>query len=221
MKPKYMIHACPQRMWYVNEFLLPSLLEQGIPEKDITVWNDSEKKGNLAACMAAFESLPKHGGTWHLQDDVVICKDFAERTKQYDKGVVYGFCNRWFKDDPAMTGTVYAEDAWNSFQCVRIPNEYAHEAVAWFKSGAAELIADLAILIKLNKGDDTLFREFFLEKHGRETAVNLAPNLVNHIDYMIGGPVTNHWRSFIAGSDIWENSSILYELHQKLKERGK
>ena len=55
--PKYMIHACPQRMWYVTEFLVPSMLEQGIPEADITIWNDTEKRGNLAACMAAFESL--------------------------------------------------------------------------------------------------------------------------------------------------------------------
>lgn len=218
--PKYMIHACPQRMWYVTEFLVPSMLEQGIPEADITIWNDTEKRGNLAACMAAFESLPDDGGTWHLQDDVVISADFAKKTKEHDAGVVYGFCNRWFKDDPAITGTVYAEDAWHSFQCVRIPNRYAKEAAAWIRNEAPEMRAEAAILIKLNKGDDTLFREYFLEKHGRETAVNLAPNIVNHIDYMIGGPVTNQWRGFIAGSDIWEDSTILYELRQKLKERG-
>lgn len=218
--PKYMIHACQARMWYVEEFLVPSMIEQGIPEKDITIWNDTERRGNLAACMEAFESCKGKGGTWHLQDDVVICSDFAERTKKYDKGVVYGFCNRWFKDDPALTGTVYAEDMWHSFQCVRIPNEYAREAVEWIRSGAGDLIAETAILIKLNKGDDTCFREYFLQKHGTETVVNLAPNLVNHVDYMIGGPVTNQWRGYITGSDIWEDSSILYNLKQKLKERG-
>ena len=99
-------------------------------------------------------------------------------------------------------------------------NRYAKEAVEWIKSGGPEKNAEAAILVKLNKGDDTIFRAFFLEKHGRETAVNLAPNIVNHIDYMIGGPVTNQWRGFIAGSDIWEDSTILYELRQKLKERG-
>ena len=218
--PKYMIHACPPRMWYVEEFLIPSMLEQGIEKADIIVWNDTEKLGNLSACMAAFESLTGRGGTWHLQDDVVICADFAKRTKKYDKGVVFGFCNRYFKDDPSIAGTVYAEDMWHSFQCVRIPNEIAREAVNWIRSGGPDKIPEAAILVKLNKGDDTLFREFFLEKHGRETVVNLAPNLVNHIDYMIGGPVTNQWRGFIAGSDRWEDSSILTNLKKALKERG-
>ena len=218
--PKYMIHACPPRMWYVNEFLVPSMLEQGIPREDITVFNDTEGLGNLTACLTAFASLPKKGGTWHLQDDVVISADFAERTKKYDKGVVFGFCNRWFKDDIDITGEVYAEDMWHSFQCVRIPNNYAHELVEWIKSGALKKYAEAYVLYELNKGDDTIFREFFLEQHGTETAVNLKPNIVNHIDYMIGGPVTNQWRGFIAGSDLWEDSSILTELKAKLKERG-
>ena len=35
-----LIHACPQRMWYVNDFLVPMLREQG--GEDIEIWNDSE-----------------------------------------------------------------------------------------------------------------------------------------------------------------------------------
>jgi len=218
--PKYMIHACPERMWYVEEFLIPSMLEQNIPASDITVWNDTDKRGNLEACIAAFESCTSEGGTWHLQDDVVICSDFAKRTEEHDSGVVYGFCNRWFKDDLTMTGTVYAEDMWHSFQCVRIPNEYDREAAAWFRSGASDLSAEAAICRKINKGDDTIFREFFLQNHGRETVFNLAPNLVNHIDYMIGGPVVNRWRGYDTESEMWEDRSILEKLKTKLKERG-
>ena len=47
----YMIHACPQRMWYVEGFLIPSMKAQGISEEEITVWNDTEGKGNLFSSM--------------------------------------------------------------------------------------------------------------------------------------------------------------------------
>ena len=33
-----MIHACEDRMWYVENYLVPSLQEQGI---DSTVWCDN------------------------------------------------------------------------------------------------------------------------------------------------------------------------------------
>ena len=52
---RYVIHACPDRMWYVDGFLLPSLLEQGICRDDILIWNDEERKGNLWAAMECFE----------------------------------------------------------------------------------------------------------------------------------------------------------------------
>ena len=33
----YMIHAAPPRMWYVEEFLIPALLAQGIRREEILV----------------------------------------------------------------------------------------------------------------------------------------------------------------------------------------
>lgn len=219
--PKYMIHAYQPRMWYVEEFLIPSMVAQGIPREDITVWNDTERKGNLAACMEAFASCTAEGGTWHLQDDVVISANFAEKTREYDHGVVYGFCNRYFHDDPGIHGEVYAEDMWHSFQCVRIPNNYARECVEWVRSGEAAKWGEPAILLKLNKGDDTIFRHFLIDRHGRETVTNLAPNIVNHIDYMIGGSAINQWRGHLAMSDLWEDSSIISKLKQQLEERGR
>ena len=52
---KYLIHACPKRMWYVQEYLVPSLLKQGIYESDISVYNDIDGLGNLKACMRVTE----------------------------------------------------------------------------------------------------------------------------------------------------------------------
>lgn len=214
-----MIHACPSRIWYVDGFLIPSMLEQGIKREDITVWNDTERMGNLAACMAAFESCTGGGGTWHIQDDVIISRDFAERTKQHDDGVVYGFCSPHFHDDCTMIGKVYPPDMWNSFQCVRIPNEYARECVEWFNQ-EGKTVGTLLPVIVANKGDDTIFHEFFERKHAGEMATNLKPCLVNHVDYLLGGSVVNEWRGFFVQAEFWEDADLLADLQKKIKERG-
>ena len=39
---KYMIHCCPKRMWYVEEYLIPSMLRQGIDRDSIIIWNDNK-----------------------------------------------------------------------------------------------------------------------------------------------------------------------------------
>ena len=68
---KYMIHACPQRMWYVEEFLVPSMRDQDIRPDEIEIRCDTEGKGNLLSCMESFRDCGERpGGTWHLQDDV-------------------------------------------------------------------------------------------------------------------------------------------------------
>ena len=55
---KYVIHACQQRKWYVDDYLIPSMLKQGINEDDITIWLDDKHQGNLFACMNCFKSMP-------------------------------------------------------------------------------------------------------------------------------------------------------------------
>ena len=40
----YMIHAVPEREWYVEEYLIPSMISQGISPDEIEVWMDSERK---------------------------------------------------------------------------------------------------------------------------------------------------------------------------------
>ena len=64
---KILIHAVPERMWYVEEFLIPALRAQGAEK--IEIWNDTEHRGNLAACMDAFAAREGDGGTWHLHQE--------------------------------------------------------------------------------------------------------------------------------------------------------
>lgn len=218
---RVLIHACPQRMWYVEEFLVPGLREQGA--EDIEIWNDAEGLGNLEACLRAFETRTGAGGTWHIQDDVLPCRDFVERCRELDEGVVYGFTCRNFGDRLDAWGHVYAQDAWHSFQCVRIPDKYARACAAWVRSGAWEhesSMPELPILQKLGQGDDSFFHEFMICRHGGETVYNVRPNLVEHVDWLIGGSSIQKWRDYLARAEYWADPELVEALRRRIRARG-
>lgn len=214
---KFLIHACPDRIWYVDEFLVPSMLEQGIPLEDITVWNDVDRKGCLQSCMDAFKWCGTDGGTWHLQDDVIISSDFAQRTRDYDDGVVCGFVNEIFGPDASITGSVPACFMWNSFQCIRIPNHIAGECAEWVETEAPKN-PKYQGWIAANKFDDSLFAIFFKEKYADMRVVNLKPNIVDHVDYLIGGSVVNRWRGHAARSAYWEDNELVDALKANIEK---
>ena len=212
-----LIHACPKRMWYVEDFLVPRLREQGA--KSIEIWNDADHRGNLMACMESFAARKGDGGTWHIQDDVLPCRDFVQRCEQLDDGVVYGFCQERFTDDPHQTGKVYTPDAWHSFQCVRIPDSYARECAEWFYTDQWQesRSPELPVLKQLNKGDDSFFHEFLEIRHGYETVTNVRPCLVDHIDWIIGGSILSQWRDFLPRASWWDDEELVEELETEIR----
>ena len=214
-----LIHACPRRMWYVEDFLVPVLRSQGAD--DIQVWNDAERKGNLLSCMESFASRAGDGGTWHIQDDVLLARDFVRRCRVLDRGVVYGFTCGQFGDDPQQTGEVYAPDAWHSFQCIRIPDAWARECSDWFFSGAWQESSnpELYALHAMGQGDDTFFREFVQARHGRETMLNAKPNLVEHVDWLVGGSILSPYRGFLARAHYWDDEDLVAALRTRLRAR--
>ena len=214
---KILIHACPKRMWYVSGFLVPQLEDQGAEE--IEIWNDTDKLGNLEACMKSFSERKGNGGTWHIQDDILACRDFVKRCRDLDDGVVYGFTCGQFGDDVEQTGLVYAPDVWHSFQCVRIPDDYARECAEWFYSGRwhESPMPELQILKETGKGDDTFFREFLQICHGTEQFVNAKPNLVEHVDWIIGGSILSPYREFYARAFYWDDEDLVEELKRAVK----
>lgn len=214
---RVLIHACPKRMWYVEEFLIPSL--QGA---EVEVWNDTEKKGNLIACMESFAARTGDGGTWHIQDDVIVCRDFVKRCEEFDSGVVYGFTCGQFGDDPQQTGFVYAPDAWHSFQCIRIPDAWARECAEWFFSGEWKNSPEpeLFALRDINQGDDSFFREFIQARHGKELMYNAKPNLADHVDWIIGGSILSPWRGFLARAFYWDDEDLITDLKKQIKEKA-
>lgn len=220
---KFLIHACPSRIWYVQEFLYPSLLAQGADPADVEIWNDAQGKGNLRSCMESFAARTGDGGTWHLQDDVILCSDFLERCRRYDEGVAYGFACRNFGDRLDAYGTVYVPDAWNSFQCVRIPDPWARECSEWVLSQAWEkeiyVAAELPVLWGLGRGDDTFFHEFMNTRHAETVAENIRPNLVDHIDWLIGGSSLHDWRDYLARAEFWDEPELIDRLRESIKAR--
>ena len=108
---KYIIHACNKRMWYVEEFLVPSMRRQGIRNDDITVYLDREEIGCLFSTMEIFRECGKDGmDAWHLQDDVAISLDFAEKTAEHDDGLVFGFWHQIYDDTDLRSGFVPVQE---------------------------------------------------------------------------------------------------------------
>lgn len=215
---KYMIHACPERMWYVEGLLKPSMIAQGIRAADITVWNDQERRGNLQSCLDSFGSLRGiPGGTWHLQDDVLVSRDFAEQTERFGQDrVVCGFCYSGYEQGTPITGQVFPALMWNStFPCVYIPNGTAADFADWFCQEARGQ-PEYAAWISTGKMDDTFFHAYMVEKHPDEMVLNLAPHLVEHVDYIIGGSSINKWRGHICRGYYFDDEELVKELTEKV-----
>ena len=211
---KYLIHAVPRRMWYVRDYLLPSMKKQGISSDDIRIYVDDKHEGNLVSCLKSFLTCEGEGGTWHLQDDVCICHDFKERTEKFDSGLVCGFSSAMY-DGPGHTGEVDRKDMWFSFPCIRIPNEYARESATWVR----DFIIGNPVYENHWKGganDDWAFRLWLKEFHRDDKALNINPNLVDHIDKLIGGGTGPRVRDVWVRAQYWEDDEIVQELAQKI-----
>ena len=214
-----MIHTMPKRLWYVEQYLIPSMLKQGIDQNDIMVYNDSDGEGNLRACINAFLQVPDdEDGTWHLQDDIVISSRFAKVTDRNNSGIVCGFKSRYDGQTPA--GMIRINQMWFSFLCIRIPNKIARGCANWISK---YIIGNPVYKEWWEQGvnDDMLFRKYIEQYHKDLTALNLNPNIVDHIDYLIGGTVNSNTREITKiRSKLWEEENIVKELEKALKKEA-
>lgn len=192
---RYMIHSCNDREWYVTDFLVPSMIEQGIRKENIIIWQDKDCVGNLASfvgsCRWIVENEDPSDAIWHLQDDVVISKNFFEKTNEVYDGMANGFCNDVFDAQRAnYFGVVPASGMWFSFQCVLIPNATAKRFVDWFENDCVpnHLYDEF---VSTGRCDDTIFNKYILSKEPQIPAMNIWPCIVDHIDYLIGGTTIN------------------------------
>ena len=210
----YMIHAVPKRLWYVENFLIPSMQKQGCG--NITVYVDKNYDGNLRSCINSFLMLPDNDeGTWHIQDDTVVCKDFKEKTELNDKGIVCGFSSDMY-DGERPVGEVEQKEMWFSFPCIRIPNQIARNCAQWLGRYIVGNMVYRDYWIN-GRNDDWAFRFYLKNFHKDMKAVNLAPNLVDHIDYLIGGSANARNRPKPCRSQYWQDEEIVEKLKEELK----
>ena len=213
---KYVIHSCPERMWYVEQYLVPSMKDQGMT--GIIVKCDNNHVGCLESCMQIFMTTYGDGGSWHLQDDVIIGMDFKEQTEKYVSGIVCGYC--WNKDDNlAKTGNVTPHDMWWSFPCIYIQNNLVRECAKWFYTDARYQFK-YQDWVKANKFDDAFFKEFMELYYPDYNVINLKPNLVDHIDYLIGGSSVNGIRlDKQTRAQYFKDLDLVDELAKKLCDK--
>ena len=218
----YLIHTCNKRVWYVQHFLIPSMYKQGIAPDHIFVYLDKNNIGNLRAWVDSCNRISmqcakqKIDGIWHLQDDVVICKDFKERTEKYDRGIVCGFtCD--YENTP-VSGEFKVSDhkMWWSFPCIRIPNCILENFVSWANINLWQSQYFRENVMR-NIADDLVFREWLYDNYAMVYETNLAPNLVNHIDYLIDGSTVYKARNKDVTSIFWTDTELLDELKQKIE----
>ena len=213
----YLIHCCNKRFWYVKDYLIPSMMLHGIPADNIFVYRDYNELGNLRAFLDSSNrnvlQCKAHDiqGVWHIQDDVIISEDFAKKTQLYDNGIVCGFTCAYDKQPEEGFFQLYQHKMWFSFPCIRIPTSILAEFVSW-ANGNLWQSKYFKGMVKRNKGDDMIFREWLYDNYPDMTHLNLAPNLVNHIDKYLGGSICNPQRE----SDQ-DTMSIFWEDHGELQ----
>lgn len=192
------------------------MTEQGINRDNIEVWMDGNHDGNLFSCMKCFREYGKRGaGRWHMQDDVAVSANFRATTEKYDSGIASGFFREEWQDLTPKSGRVPVAYMWQSFQCIRIPDEIVGECAEWFFTDAINR-EEYREKVARNKYDDYLFRDFLRERHGNEYVMNITPSIVEHIDFLLGGSVINKWRGHYARGDLWEDTEAFERIKAKL-----
>ena len=82
---------------------------------------------------------------------------------------------------------------WYSFPCIRIPDTIARKFVEWISTGDTQ--TRYHAHIAANKYIDVLFQEYVKSDPEIGIVLNMTPNLVNHVDHLIGGSVINNDRA--------------------------
>lgn len=210
-----MIHYVPSRRWYVDGMLVPSMIEQGIDISDIMFFEDDDHLGNLFACLKSFEMLEGDGDTWHLQDDILLSDYFREETEKEYPGIVCGYTAKYWGHE--RRGEVIPYFMWYSFPCIRIPNAVARGFSEWYYAKAKDRVK-YNDMIRTKKGDDALFKDYITEEHNDIPVYNIPVNIVEHVDWLIGGSMANADRNVDARAAWWEDHGELDRLKDKLKE---
>jgi len=162
-------------------------------------------------------------GVWHLQDDVLIASDFVARIKDMPKHIICnGFVyadqsNTRLKNICSKTGAQNVRDYWFSFPCCYIPNKYIHGFISWFHQDVLQA-GKYVNKVKVGLYDDFFFWQYMKIEHKQDYILNVVPNLVQHVDYMIGGSVNNSKNKWHRTAFYWNEHEREKDLERRIKE---
>lgn len=220
---KYIMRSYIERRWYVENFLLPSMYNQGIKPEDIEVFEDDGTLGNLMGFVYVMDYIAKNHdpneGLWHIQDDIVICKNFAEINQNANpKFLTCGFASSLGDgyEKVKKTGWQTMNNSWMSFQAVLIPNKYCAHFVKWFN----DRVVKGGLFRKryaLNKPDDFFFHWFITHEYPDDLAYNMCPNIVNHVDNIVGA-YCNPQNTGKNISYYWLEDDLISQLRKDVNE---
>ena len=161
----------------------------------------------------------KIGGIYkHFKGHIYRVVKIGYDSEKYDDNIVCGICTAF--DKGKLTGEVSTINMlWYSFPCIRIPNSVARDCATWFYN-EARFDGRYTYFIQHKKDDDLLFR-YYLVNHEPFVAYNLTPNIVQHIDYLIGGSTLNADRIVKTNAVYWTDEKSVHILEEKLKLREK
>lgn len=221
---KYMIHTCNSRLWYVENFLIPSLIKQGINKDDIYNYVDTKCDGNLVSfvisCHKAYEMWEADENVWHLQDDVLICKDFKQRTEELESfsGLIQGFSCVY--DENISPGEDYISEntMWWSMPCIRVNSKTGKLFAEWADTYVWR-DSQYGFWVKYKKGDDVIFKVYMINYQTQMKVLRANPNLVEHVDWLIGGSTVNRQRESskkIVRSIYWNDNDLVDKLAEEI-----
>ena len=104
-----------------------------------------------------------------------------------------------------------------SFPCIRIPNEWARGCSKWVLES---VVGNPVYERYWKKGvnDDWAFRTYLKEFHKDCVALNIMPNLVDHVDYLLGGG-SGGMRTKPVRAQYWDCPKIIKELEDAINGR--
>ena len=167
---KFVIRKVPERD--------TSYLERHIPSA--MVYSDVEHKGAIQSFIDAIKAADDDAV--YVQDDMLLCKDFAVRAKAYvnqnpDRVIV--FAN--FTHDKQSSHVTYEghfparEGGW--LLCTYIPKHIALAFCKWYENKGYETVRNHKKYLEM-QGDDIFFCRF-LEQIDKDVLV-AVPNLAGH-----------------------------------------
>jgi hypothetical protein len=211
----YLIHTCPKRKDFVDNYLVPALKLQGIENGRIFIYNDTQKLGNLQAYIKAADIISGQRPDIqivHLQDDIIPCSTFKEVIETnykelYDVDVVCGFNSQY--DDIDKQFIQNASKSWFSFQCIKFSNKMLQDFIFWLKNEGRKQHENWW---GTGKYDDSFFKVYI--KTLDIKVLNLCPTVVQCVDDVLGGSLINGNRDF----DMYSPSFIDFDTEKQFYE---